>query len=86
VVTKISLGEADAGVSYLTDVTPGVAKSVSTIPFPAGMAPEAVYPIAIVKASKNAGAAKAFIDFILSPAGQVYLKDWGFIVGQPAST
>jgi molybdate transport system substrate-binding protein len=85
VVTKISLGEADAGVSYLTDVTPGVAKSINTIPFPAGTAPEAVYPIAIVKASKNADAAKAFIDFILSPEGQVFLKERGFIVGQPAT-
>lgn len=85
VVTKISLGEGDAGVCYLTDITPAVAKSVSTIAFPAGIAPEAAYPIAVVKASKNPAAAKAFIDFILSPEGQAYLKDRGFIVGQPPS-
>ncbi len=85
VVTKISLGEADAGVSYLTDITPGVAKSIAAIAFPAGAAPEAVYPIAIVKASKNAAAAQAFIDFILSPEGQGYLKDRGFIAAPPAS-
>jgi molybdate transport system substrate-binding protein len=84
VVTKISLGEADAGVSYSTDVTPDVAKTVGTIPFPLGTAPVAVYPIAAVKASKNLDAAKAFIDFILSPEGQVYLKDRGFSVAQPA--
>jgi molybdate transport system substrate-binding protein len=86
VVTKISLGEADAGVSYLTDITSGVAKSVASIPFPADTAPVADYPIAIVKASKNADAAKAFIDFILSPEGQGFLKERGFIVGQPASS
>jgi molybdate transport system substrate-binding protein len=85
VVAKVSLGEADAGVSYLTDVTPGVAKTIDTLPFPAGTAPEAVYPIAIVKTTKNADAAKAFIDFVLSPEGQVFLKDRGFIVGQPAA-
>jgi molybdate transport system substrate-binding protein len=86
VVTKISLGEGDAGVSYLTDVTPAVAKSVSTVAFPAGAAPEAVYPIAVVKATKSPDAAKAFIDFILSPEGQVFLKERGFIAGQPASS
>jgi molybdate transport system substrate-binding protein len=84
VVTKVSLGEADAGVCYLTDVTPSVAKTVSTIAFPTGAAPEATYPIAIVKATKNAAAAQAFIEFILSPDGQAFLKDRGFIVPQPA--
>jgi molybdate transport system substrate-binding protein len=84
VVTKVSLGEADAGVCYLTDVTPSVAKTVSTIAFPAGAAPEATYPIAVVKAARSAAGAQAFIDFVLSPDGQAFLKDRGFIVPQPA--
>jgi ABC-type Fe3+ transport system substrate-binding protein len=67
------------GVCYLTDVTPSVAKSVSTVAFPIGAAPEATYPIAIVKATKNAAAAQAFIGFVLSPEGQAFLKDRGFI-------
>jgi molybdate transport system substrate-binding protein len=85
VVAKVSLGEADAGVCYLTDVTPSVAKSVSTIAFPAGAAPEATYPIALVKGARNAAGALAFIDFILSPDGQAFLKERGFIVLQPAA-
>ncbi len=85
VVTKVSLGEADAGVCYLTDITPSVAKSVSPIAFPSGTAPEAMYPIAIVKASKNASGAQAFIDFVLSPDGQAYLKARGFLAAQPAA-
>jgi molybdate transport system substrate-binding protein len=84
VVTKVSLGEADAGVCYLTDATPSVAKTVGTITFPTGAAPEATYPIAVVKASRNAAGAQEFIDFILSPDGQAFLKDRGFIVPQPA--
>src|SRR5450755_16656 len=84
VVTKISLGEADVGICYLTDVTSSVAKSVSTVAFPTGAAPEATYPIAIVKATKNAAAAQAFIDFVLSPEGQAFLKDRGFIAPLPA--
>jgi molybdate transport system substrate-binding protein len=84
VVTKVSLGEADAGVGYLTDVTPSVAKSVTAIAFPEGTAPEAAYPIAVVKASKNTGTAQAFVEFIRSPQGQGFLKDRGFVVGEPA--
>jgi molybdate transport system substrate-binding protein len=84
VVTKVSLGEADAGVCYLTDVTPSVAVGVTTIAFPEGTAPEAAYPIAVVKTSKNTGAAQAFIAFIRSPQGQAFLKERGFVVGQPA--
>jgi len=84
VVTKVSLGEADAGICYLTDVTPSVAKTVSSIAFPTGAAPEATYPIALVKAARNAAGAQAFIDFILSPDGQAFLKDRGFVVPQPA--
>jgi molybdate transport system substrate-binding protein len=85
VVTKVALGEADAGVCYLTDVTPSVAKNVSTIAFPAGAAPEATYPIAVVKGARNAAGAQAFIDFILSPDGQAFLRERGFIVLQPVA-
>jgi molybdate transport system substrate-binding protein len=79
VATKVSLGEADAGVVYATDVTPALAGSVQVIAFPPDSAPEAVYPIAVVRATKNADAARAFVSFVLSPDGQGYLKQRGFI-------
>ncbi len=85
VVAKVLLGEGDAGVCYGTDVTPTVAKGTTTIAFPPGAAPEAVYPIAVVKASTNAAAAKAFVDFVLSPEGQAFLKDRGFLPPAAAS-
>lgn len=85
VVTKVLLGEADAGVCYGTDVTPAVAKATATLVFPPGSAPEAVYPIAVVKASANAAAAKAFIEYVLSPEGQAFLKDRGFLPPPAAS-
>ncbi len=81
VATKVSLGEADAGVVYATDVTPALAAGVQVLAFPADSAPEAVYPLAVVRASKNADAARAFVTFILSPEGQGYLKARGFITG-----
>lgn len=78
VATKISLGEGDAGVVYLTDVTPTVAANVSVIAFPAGAAPDATYPIAVLKATANPTAAAAFVTFILGD-GQSYLKARGFL-------
>jgi molybdate transport system substrate-binding protein len=78
VATKISLGEGDAGVVYATDVTPSIAPKVSTIAFPPGSAPEAVYPIAPLKAAPNAAGARAFVAFVLSPAGQASLHTRGF--------
>ena len=78
VVTKVALGEADAGVVYTTDVTPAVASKLRVLRFPAGAAPEAVYPIAVVSAAPNPAGAAAFVDFITSPAGLGYLKARGF--------
>jgi molybdate transport system substrate-binding protein len=78
VATKVALGEAHAGVVYATDVTPALAPKVRVLRFPAGVAPEATYPIAAVKNAGNADGARAFIDFITSPAGSAFLKARGF--------
>jgi molybdate transport system substrate-binding protein len=78
VATKIALGEGDAGVVYATDVTPAIADKVKTIAFPPGAAPPAIYPIAALKAAPNQPGARAFVDFVVSPAGQAYLKARGF--------
>ena len=78
VATKIALGEGDAGVVYATDVTPALAAKVTTIPFPSGAVPPAIYPIAPLKAAPNASGARAFVAFMLSPAGQSFLRARGF--------
>jgi molybdate transport system substrate-binding protein len=78
VATKISLGEGDAGVVYATDVTPAIASSVSVLDFPPGSAPEATYPVAVLKAAPNSAGARAFVDFILHD-GQTFLKARGFL-------
>jgi molybdate transport system substrate-binding protein len=78
VATKISLGEADAGVVYATDVTPLIADRVKAIAFPPGASPDATYPIAALKGAPNPAGARAFVDFLLSPEGQAFLKARGF--------
>ena len=78
VATKISLGEGDAGIVYATDVTPAIAGRVKTIAFPLGASPDATYPIAALKAAPNPAGARAFVDFVVSPAGQEFLRARGF--------
>jgi molybdate transport system substrate-binding protein len=78
VVTKVELGEADAGIVYGTDVTPAVAPKLKVIPIPATFNVIAEYPVALTKAPGNPAVAQAFIDFVLSSDGQAILKKWNF--------
>ena len=78
VVTKVSLGEADAGIVYVTDVTAGGDK-VEGVEIPEDQNVLATYPIATVKASKAADQAQAFMDLVLSAEGQQVLKQYGFL-------
>ena len=78
VVTKVSLGEADAGIVYVTDVTAGGGK-VEGVDIPEDQNVTATYPIATVKASKAQDKAQAFMDMVLSPEGQQVLKEFGFL-------
>jgi molybdate transport system substrate-binding protein len=78
VVTKVSLGEADAGIVYVTDVTAGGDK-VEGVDIPKAQNVTATYPIATVKASKDQEGASAFMDLVLSAEGQQVLKEYGFL-------
>ena len=80
VVSKVQLGEADAAITYATDVTPDAAKDVQSIAIPDQFNVIATYPVAVVKGSQNRAAAQAFIAYLRSPAGQAVLKKWGFIL------
>ena len=77
VVTKVSLGEADAGIVYVTDVTAGGDK-VDGVQIPDDQNVTATYPIATVKAGKDQAGAQAFMDLVLSDEGQQVLKQHGF--------
>ena len=78
VVEKVQLGEADAGFVYVTDAFSASGKvTVIDIPDPFNVIAE--YPIAVVKNSSHASDAQAFVDFILSPAGQAIMQKYKFI-------
>lgn len=78
VATKVSLGEADAGIVYTSDVTPDIAASVLQIPIPDELNVIATYPIAVVEGAPAGDLAQAFVDFVLSAEGQAILAKWGF--------
>ena len=78
VVTKVSLGEADAGLVYVTDVA-AAGEKLDGIAIPHGQNVLATYPIATLVASAHLDDAGAFIDFVLSPEGQQVLTDHGFL-------
>lgn len=78
VVSKIELGEADAGIVYTTDVKAAGGK-VEGVPIPDSDNVVATYPLVEVKGSPNPAAAKGFIDFVHSPSGQSKLESFGFL-------
>jgi molybdenum ABC transporter molybdate-binding protein len=78
VVAKVALGQVDAGFVYLSDyvIDP---THLTLIKVPAWAQPKITYAMAIVTKSPNQAAAQAFMDRVLSPAGQaVFVKD-GFL-------
>ena len=77
VLNKVSLGEADAGIVYVTDVK-SAGNRVTGVDIPEQHQVVARYPIAVVKDSKNAELAHRFVDYVLSPAGQNVLAEFGF--------
>ena len=78
VVTKVALGEADAGIVYATDVTAAGADAEG-VEIPADINVVAEYPIAPLAEAPNANGAQAFIDFVLSDQGQKILASFGFL-------
>ena len=80
VLNKVSTGEADAGVVYVTDVA-GAGDKVTGVDFPESKDAVNTYPIAALKGSANAGLAQKFIAYVTGEAGQKVLDQAGF--GKP---
>ena len=77
VVTKVTLGEADAGIVYVTDVKANEGKATG-VAIPANQNDTTAYPIAELKDAPNTAGAAAFISYVLGPQGQAVLASFGF--------
>src|SRR5919202_76925 len=77
VVTKVALGDADAGFVYRTDVKP-VGNKVFRIAIPAAGEPTVQYELCIPTTSKHRAFAQAFVREVLSTRGRATLRAAGF--------
>jgi molybdate transport system substrate-binding protein len=80
VLTKVSVGEVDAGIVYVTDVR-AAGDQVRGVRIPSPVNATTRYPIATVRSSKNTASARAFERLVLSVRGQDVLAKAGF--GKP---
>ncbi|MET0342742.1 MAG: molybdate ABC transporter substrate-binding protein [Polyangiales bacterium] len=82
VLSKVSLGEAQAGIVYRTDAR-SAKDRVKTVTIAPAYNVVAEYPIAAVKDAAHPVLARAWVDLVLSPEGQKALANAGF--SAPAS-
>ncbi|SRR6266550_943027 len=77
VLNKVALGEADAGIVYVTDVL-SAGSRVGSVAIPVQQQIVARYPVAVVTGAKNPQLARAFVDYLVSEDGQRLLAGFGF--------
>jgi len=77
-VAKVTSGEADATIVYLTDVTAAGSKGRG-VAIPDNHNVVATYPIAVLRSAKDKEAARAFVDAMVSGSGQDALANRGFL-------
>jgi molybdate transport system substrate-binding protein len=83
VLNKIRLGEADAGIVYVTDIASaeggaGAGSSLASVPIPDEHDVVGTYPIAVLGAGRNPELGRRFVDFVRSADGQSLLRSFGF--------
>lgn len=77
VLSKVELGEADAGLVYRTDAATAPGK-VDAVDIPDAQNAVAAYPAATLKTSRHAAAADAFVDWLGTAQAQKILRKAGF--------
>ncbi|GGN88132.1 molybdate ABC transporter substrate-binding protein [Nocardia rhizosphaerihabitans] len=77
VLTKVTSGQADAGLVYVTDAA-GAGAKVTSVPIPQASAAVNTYPIAVVADSKQAETAAKFTALVTGPSGRAALATAGF--------
>ena len=77
-LSRVPAGTADAAIVYVTDVK-AAARDVDGVPIPSQQNVVDRYPIAPLIGTKNPIAARAFVKFVRSKAGQRILRRFGFL-------
>jgi molybdate transport system substrate-binding protein len=77
VLNKVTTGQADAGIVYVTDAK-GAGEKVAEVAFTEAAGAVNTYPIAVLKESKSPELARKFVDLVTGEAGQKALSASGF--------
>ncbi|MDM7939702.1 MAG: extracellular solute-binding protein, partial [Methanothrix sp.] len=79
IVSKVAMGEADAGFAFISDVSPQMVGKITRILIPDRYNIEGEFPVGVLSQSKYPHDAQAFIDVLMSEKGQAVLDKYGFI-------
>ena len=79
IVSKVALGEADAGFAFASDVSPAMVGKVNKISIPDRCNVAVDFPIGALIQSSHPREAQNFIDLVMSPQGQAVLEKYEFI-------
>ncbi len=82
VLTYVETGDVDAGIVYTTDALSS-SKVKIVAKAPANSHEPVIYPVAVIKTTKDPAAAKAFEDFLSGPEGRVIFEKYGFSLASP---
>lgn len=77
VLTKVTSGQADAGIVYVTDAR-AAGDAVTEVPVPEAPGVVNTYSIAVLKQARDSGAARRFVEYVVGEAGQRILEAAGF--------
>ena len=78
VLTRVALGEADAGLVYATDVA-AAGRGATAVAIPDRLQTHIIYKVAVLKRTTVAGLTQAFLSLTLSAQGQKTLQAHGFL-------
>src|SRR5438477_1370004 len=80
VVAKVALGEGDAGIVYGTDAL--ASSELTEVPLPADLNVSVTYAAVVLNGASAPGAARAFLAWLTSAAGQAVLARFGFVASR----
>jgi molybdate transport system substrate-binding protein len=79
VLDYVARGEVDAGVIYASDVPIAQGRVAVVARVSEGLHDPILYPIAVIKDSRESRSARGFVDLVLNPEGQTVLKKYGLL-------
>ena len=78
-LSAVESGNVEAGIVYKTDATISKSVKIAYEVVPAE-GPKIVYPVAVVRESRNSGASRKFVEYLKSEPALAVFRKFGFII------